>query len=529
MTKESPEFADKILKLKKIIVVICIASLGTFASAQDPKLPSEDCLIVKKDNKLIKKVKLWNIVNGKLEYQVNGSLQNISIDDIKIIKTNDEIISFNDSNQLVIKPYDLIITYHDTIKCQIYKINLGDLYYTQREGNDRLGFIPRSEVKSYMHIDDSMVFDAFSDNYYEMVSEQQKEIGLAKASKATEGEASSLEEADSITAEPEKEEKIASYVQDEPLSGSSVELETDEKMHTFYEDENGNHDLIITVHGLAIICIIERIAMDQIYYHIRRNGPDTRRNILRTSVAKYFNNRPLGQENDDMIYVKSGDSFSCKIKEVKNGKIYFVVYKAGPDEYDVISLSNVDRYERLGIGEYPKAQLSLVSKSHISLGISAAHTANNVETTRVRSGMVLSQFFVGYGGCIFLGGVGVITVLAYKRDYEINSTNYAAFYTGSIIGAAAAVALVGSRSKYTKSNLAATFLGATVGALGTAVIINNLGEIGSFAGASVAAAIVAMSLPPIGAMAGHYLTRKPKESKIDLQVGFNSVGLRYNF
>ena len=95
--------------MKKLILFFAIGTMSLVSFSQNPDLPAEPCLIVLKSNKLVKNARLWNIGTTKIEYQQDGSLHDLATADIKIIKTDDEIISFDGYGKLQIRPYDLII------------------------------------------------------------------------------------------------------------------------------------------------------------------------------------------------------------------------------------------------------------------------------------------------------------------------------------------------------------------------------------------------------------------------------------
>ena len=115
--------------MKKLAIALIVNMIGTASFAQSPNLPTERVLIVKKNNKQIKGVRLWILSDKILEYETEGSLHYLIKDDISIIKTNDELISFDIYGKMLVRPYDLIFSFGDTIKCIIPNVNTTSIYY----------------------------------------------------------------------------------------------------------------------------------------------------------------------------------------------------------------------------------------------------------------------------------------------------------------------------------------------------------------------------------------------------------------
>ncbi|MBN4062119.1 MAG: hypothetical protein COA57_02855 [Flavobacteriales bacterium] len=153
--------------MKKLIVLSVITAMNLVSFSQNPDLPSEQCLVVLKNKKLIKKVRLWEINPNKLEYEREGSLHDLPIEKINMIKTDDEIISFDEFAKLIIRPYDLIITNsNDTIKCTIIKISADNIYCYKQKGHLKSWHIPIEGVLKYIWMYESISRTEFSDDYY---------------------------------------------------------------------------------------------------------------------------------------------------------------------------------------------------------------------------------------------------------------------------------------------------------------------------------------------------------------------------
>ena len=149
-----------------IILVFYILSLVPSlywgqAYSQNPDLPSERCTIVLKNDKTIKDARLWEIYPSRVEYEKEGSLHDLLIDEIERIETDNEIITFEPDGKLFKQPYDLIILHPgstlmqikegDTIKCRITKIAGVYIYYSyQQHGEEKKTSIELARVKKYI-------------------------------------------------------------------------------------------------------------------------------------------------------------------------------------------------------------------------------------------------------------------------------------------------------------------------------------------------------------------------------------------
>ena len=151
------------------MIILLIAMLGTCmveGYGQDKDLPSERGLIVLNNNKKIKSIRLWSINTIHIEYEQNGSLHDLLIKHIKIIKLDDEVVKFDLNGKIEIRPYDVIITVFDTIKCIITKVNMLNIYFYKQRGFQKTDYIPFNMVDSYYFHADTMKFNSFKDEYF---------------------------------------------------------------------------------------------------------------------------------------------------------------------------------------------------------------------------------------------------------------------------------------------------------------------------------------------------------------------------
>ncbi len=525
--------------MKKLAIALIFNAIGIGTLAQNPNLPTERCLIVKKNNKQIKGVRLWNIGNGKLEYEKEGSLHDVSTDDIEIIKTKDEMISFDISGKMIIRPYDLIFTNGDTIKCVITKMNATNIYYLKQKGNKKYDYIPRSVVQDVIRVSDTLVFHEISDRYYEIIKSLERQAAERKITAIakveitdTENENDRVEASESYVKE---EVKAVEEIQEDPSVGSGSGTDTgpdtvrenQEPTQKFYADKYNNNDLILTRDGRAIICRIDKVTTNRIYYHISQPGPNPDGYVDRSDVLKYVDTPPGPRLNSDTIFLNSGNSFTCKIREVKDGRIHYIIYKRGPETRASVDLRHVKSYKKKPIAEFTESELKSARTTSSAIKPILPATASSTDS-KVNPGIAVGQFFAGTGVGLVVGGIGFLVGSIITDDFSANSINLTGYTIGSTIGATAMVAVVGLASKNTKSSFGATVLGAFIGSLGGMLVMNQLPEIDSFQG-QVAGALAGGTLPAIGAMIGHHVTREPKKSNFNVQMNYNRVGLTYNF
>ena len=546
--------------MKKIAIAFMISIIGLGAIAQNPNLPTERCLIIKMDKKQIKDVRLWSISSTTLEYEKEGSLHDLPTQDISLIKTDDEMISFDISGKMIIRPYDLIFTDKDSIKCLITKISGGNIFYLKQKGNRKFDFLPLTLVEKVIRISDTLVFDEISDNYYEIVKsleqkaaekriaatarqkKKEAELEVAKAELELAKSEKTVPTADTILSSEEKEleAEVESYVRESEMakvktekgpanSVSSVKKEEKEQEPTrkFYADRYNNNDLILMKSDRAIICKIDKVTTNRIYYHISQPGPDPDSFVDRSKVLKYVNTPGGPKRNSDTIVLNSGNSFACKIREIKDGHIHYLIYKRGPEARASVDLKYVKSYRKEPIAEFTEAELES-SRSASKTAKPTDYFKTTSTDTKVNPGVAVGQFFAGTGVGLVAGGIGFAIGSILASDSKTNSTSLAGFAIGSAIGATTMVAVIGLSSKNTKSNFGATVLGAIIGSLGGVMVMNQLSDIDSPQG-QVVAVLASGALPTIGALIGHYATRQPKRSKFSAQIGYNRVGLTYNF
>ncbi|HIA11446.1 MAG TPA: hypothetical protein EYN69_05150 [Flavobacteriales bacterium] len=351
--KKSIDQVSKNIVITLIINLICLCGF-----AQSPDLPREKCTIVKRNDKLIKGVRLWSISKGKLEYELEGSLHDLLIDDITIIKTNDEIISFDAEYKMRVRPYDLIFTYRDTIRCRILKISGSTIYYIRRERYRKQDYTALSSVQEILQISDTTVFDSILDEYYEVIRDNEQMV-VNKDPETERGTPTNAAVEDSYV--EESEQKDSSH----PSAGSGSGSGQREAGPTrkFYADKHGNNDLILTKRNLAIICRIDKVTTNRIYYHILRKGPDPRGHVEKDDVLKYVNTTTGHNYNTDVIILNSGKSITCKIQEIKKGRVHFLIYRRGPETRSSYDLNHVKSYHREPIAEFSEAELYSVQKS----------------------------------------------------------------------------------------------------------------------------------------------------------------------
>jgi len=159
--------------MQKQIIIALLSFSQLIASGQDSSLPTERCTIVTDNNKKIKEAQLWKIDTRHVEYEQNGSLHDVSVSQIKIIKLNDEVVSFDIKGQMEIRPYDEIISGTDTIQCTITRINVGNIYFYKKRGYKRPDYIPQHIVDAYYLHPDTVVFHSFKEKYFEYAEEKE--------------------------------------------------------------------------------------------------------------------------------------------------------------------------------------------------------------------------------------------------------------------------------------------------------------------------------------------------------------------
>ena len=537
--------------MKKIATVLFAIIIGALSMAQSPNLPAEKCLIVKKNKKQIKGARLWNISTTTLEYEKEGSLHDLPTDDISIIKTDDEIISFDIEGKMLIRPYDLLFTYGDTIKCVITRISMSHIHYVKQKGNKKYDLIAGSDVQEIIHVSDTLVFHEILDQYYEIITSQQRLVAEKKAAKAEIAKTESYVKEEETNAANIEEEKtlVGSEPKDAPLpdhpiqvittdtvqlvreqedvdTNTDVENEDHEPTRKFYADKYNNNDLILMTDGRAVICRIDKVSTNRIYYHITQPGPDPDSYVDRSDVLKYVNT-PAGHRNIDMIVLNSGNSFACKIREVKDGHIHYLIYKRGPETRASVDLKYVKSYEKQPIAEFTESELKSARTASSSIKPTLPASGSGPDS-KVNSGIPVGQFFAGTGAGLIVGGIGFVIGSVITDEFTKNTLNMVGYTIGATLGATAMVAVVGLASKNTKSNLGATLLGGFIGALGGALVMNQLSEIDSPQG-QIVGALAGGTLPAIGAMIGHHATKEPKRSNFSAQISYNRVGLTYNF
>ena len=97
--------------MKKLIIFIVISTgllvpsqYSARAFAQNLGMPPAPCLIVLKNNKLIKDARLWEVYTDRVEYEKDGSSHDLMIEKIQRIEIGKEkqrTIYFN-NNKLII-------------------------------------------------------------------------------------------------------------------------------------------------------------------------------------------------------------------------------------------------------------------------------------------------------------------------------------------------------------------------------------------------------------------------------------------
>src|SRR3989304_733589 len=129
--------------------------------AQNPELPSAPCKIVLKNKGFIKDARLWEIYPNRVEYEKEGNLHDLLIEEIERIETDKEIITFEQDGKLFKQPYDLIILHPvstlmqikegDTIKCKILSVKSDIIYYSyQQKRKEENALIEMAWVKKYV-------------------------------------------------------------------------------------------------------------------------------------------------------------------------------------------------------------------------------------------------------------------------------------------------------------------------------------------------------------------------------------------
>ena len=82
-----------------------------------------------------------------------------------MIKLNREMVTFDITGQLEIRPYDLIISRGDTIKCLLTEITTGNIYFYKRKGFQKSDYISRFMVDRYYQHPEDLFFQSFQSKY----------------------------------------------------------------------------------------------------------------------------------------------------------------------------------------------------------------------------------------------------------------------------------------------------------------------------------------------------------------------------
>jgi len=474
--------------------------------SQNPTFPEEECLLLLKNKKPIKRIQLWEVYPNKLEYFKEGSLHDMPLEDIDKIKTDDEIVSFDVNNEMVIKPYDLIITGKDTIRCTITQVTVSTIYYYKKKGHHKLGYVSRYRKTNYIRMNETQTFSEFSDDYY-------TEILKARDKKIPEDNF----EYESST-ELMKEKKVVTVMNVPTLS-----THENAKKTAVYQDLHGNNDLIITKSGQQIVCTITKVSQTVVYFVILRRGPDKRGRILLSSVKDYYDNTKK-LENSDKIMLSNGDTFSCKIKNIKNGRIYYSIYKSGPDTRSSIPLKYVKKYERKGLKD--------LSDVHKDTNIPKVNPHINTGKPNV-TGRVIGQYFAGAGVGLALGIAGTVAGQFYRNgEGKMGASSdylpWSGLALGEILGSTLMVCVIGN-SAGNKGNILATAMGAAAGTLLSAALMSQIVD-ATETEMIIGGSLLSAALPSLGAVIGYNTTVKAKQAnRLSFNVKPNGMALAYNF
>ncbi len=105
--------------------------------------------IVLKDKSEIKNVRIWSVLQNKVEYEEGASLHDMATEKIARIETDTAVLSFDEGGNLFSRPYDWLIKNNDdTITCIISQLGGNYVYYYQK-GKENRSYVPESSVKKY--------------------------------------------------------------------------------------------------------------------------------------------------------------------------------------------------------------------------------------------------------------------------------------------------------------------------------------------------------------------------------------------